>query len=131
MDKFILKTSKRNTLIDITNQVTNIANKKNIINGICVVYCPHTTAGITINEAYDNAVQDDITFVMNKLVPLYKEFSHIEGNSDAHTKTTLTGPSQSLIISDGELMLGRWQGIYFCEYDGPRTREVWVQVIGN
>lgn len=129
MEKITIKTHKKTLLIDITSQIVELVKKYKINNGICVVYCPHTTAGITINEAFDPSVQEDIVFALNKIVPNYKEFTHMEGNSDSHTKTTLTGPSQNLIISDGQLMLGRWQGIYFCEYDGPRTREIWVQII--
>lgn len=131
MDKITIKTHKKTLLIDITTNIVELVKRYQVNNGICVVYCPHTTGGITINEAFDASVQDDIVFALNKIVPNYKEFTHMEGNSDSHTKTTLTGPSQSLIISDGQLMLGKWQGIYFCEYDGPRTREIWVQVIGT
>lgn len=131
MEKISLKTNKRTVLIDITGQVESIISKSAVKNGICVVYCPHTTAGITINESYDPSVQDDIAFAFDKLVPNYKEFRHSEGNSDSHTKTSMIGPSEHLIISNGQMMLGRWQGIYFAEFDGPRTREVWLQIIGQ
>lgn len=131
MEKFTLNTGKRNVLVDITNQVKTIVSKSNINDGICVVYCPHTTGAITINESYDPAVQEDLSFAFNKLVPNMKEFTHSEGNSDSHTKTSLMGPSETLIIENGSLMLGRWQGIYFAEFDGPRTREVWIKMIGQ
>lgn len=131
MEKFTLKTSKRNVLVDITSQVKKIVSNSKVNDGICVVYCPHTTGAITINESYDPAVQDDLAFALNKLIPNMKEFIHAEGNSDSHTKTSLVGPSETLIINNGQLMLGRWQGIYFAEFDGPRTREVWIKMIGQ
>ncbi|MGD9581133.1 MAG: secondary thiamine-phosphate synthase enzyme YjbQ [Vampirovibrionia bacterium] len=130
MEKISLKTNQRNVFIDITSQVKAIVSQSNVKDGICVVYCPHTTGGITINESYDPDVQDDLSFAMNKLVPNMKEFKHAEGNSDSHTKTSIIGPSETLIIENGKLMLGRWQGIYFAEFDGPRTREVWIKTIG-
>lgn len=118
-------------LLDITNEVEKLVLNSNIKEGLCIVYCPHTTAGITINEAFDPSVQDDFVFAMNKVVPSHREFTHSEGNSDSHVKTSLTGPSQTIIISEGRLMLGRWQGIYFAEFDGPRAREVWVKILGG
>ena len=131
MEKFSLRTEKRNVLVDITTQVRKIVKNSNIQNGFCIVYCPHTTGGITINESYDPAVAEDLVFALNKIVPMYKEFTHAEGNSDSHTKASLIGPSENIIINNGELMLGRWQGLYLCEFDGPRSREVWVQILGQ
>lgn len=131
MEKLNIKTAKREILIDITSEIQQIIAQSSIQEGICVIYCPHTTGAITINEAYDPSVQDDFIFAINKLVPKHREFKHAEGNSDSHTKTSLTGPSQSLIISAGKLLLGRWQGIYFAEFDGPRAREIWVQIVGK
>jgi secondary thiamine-phosphate synthase enzyme len=129
MEKFSLKTHQRCELVDITDQVRQAILKSTIKNGICIVYCPHTTGAITINESYDPAVQEDIAYATGKIVPNYKEFKHMEGNSDSHTKTSLIGPSETIIIDNGKIMLGRWQGIYFAEFDGPRTREVWLKLI--
>jgi secondary thiamine-phosphate synthase enzyme len=131
MEKFSLRTNDRCVLQEITDNIDKIVTNSGVAEGICLVYCPHTTGAITINESYDPSVQTDIVFATNKIVPNYKEFKHSEGNSDSHTKTSLIGPSESLIISGGKLMLGRWQGIYFAEFDGPRSREVWVQIIGQ
>ncbi len=131
MEKISLRTNKRNILLDITSQIKQVVSKSGVQNGFCIVYCPHTTGGITINESYDPAVAEDIVFALNKMVPMHKEFTHSEGNSDSHTKASLLGPSENIIIKDGELMLGRWQGIYLGEFDGPRTREVWIQILGQ
>ncbi len=115
-------------LIDITAQVTEAVRSSGIREGICVVYCPHTTAGLTINERADPNVASDIVNRLSKLVPHNENYAHIEGNADAHIKSTLTGNSVQLIVNNGNLLLGVWQGIFFCEYDGPRNRRVWVQV---
>lgn len=131
MEKFNLRTQKRTVFVEITEQVRQIIAKSNVKSGFCIIYCPHTTGGITINEAYDPAVQEDLGFVFDKLVPNYREFRHAEGNSDSHTKTSLIGSSENIIIENGSLMLGQWQGIYFSEFDGPRSREVWVKIVGQ
>lgn len=131
METLTIKTSKVNELIDITEIIKKTVASLNVENGICVIYCPHTTGAITINEAFDDTVKGDILFSMKKISPDYPDFRHLEGNSAAHVKTTLTGPSQTLIINKGKLMLGQWQGIYFCEYDGPRSREVYIEVISK
>lgn len=131
MEKLAIKTNKRTVLLDITTEIEHLISKNGITDGICVIYCPHTTAGITINEAFDPSVQDDVVFAFNKMVPDYREFTHSEGNSDSHTKASIVGTSENIIISGGKIMLGRWQGIYFAEFDGPRTREVWIQIIGK
>lgn len=131
MEKFSLRTTQRTIFVDITSQVKQIVQKSNIKSGLCVIYCPHTTGGITINEAYDPAVQEDLGFVYDKLVPNHREFRHAEGNSDSHTKTSLVGTSETIIIENGKLLLGQWQGVYFAEFDGPRNREVWIKIIGQ
>jgi secondary thiamine-phosphate synthase enzyme len=131
MDKITVKTQKKNDLIDITSEVKGIVESLNIQDGICVVFCPHTTSSITINEAFDPSVKGDIIFSFNKISPNYKEFRHTEGNSDAHVKSSVMGSSINLIINKGKIMLGQWQGIYFTEFDGPRTREIWIQVISK
>ena len=128
MKEIILKTSRRIELIDITAQVAEAVRSSGIREGICVVYCPHTTAGLTINEHADPNVASDIVNRLSKLVPHNENYAHIEGNSDAHIKSTLTGNSVQLIVNNGNLLLGVWQGIFFCEYDGPRNRRVWVQI---
>ena len=128
MKEIILKTSRRIELIDITAQVAEAVRSSGIREGICVVYCPHTTAGLTINEHADPNVASDIVNRLSKLVPHNENYAHIEGNADAHIKSTLTGNSVQLIVNNGNLLLGVWQGIFFCEYDGPRNRRVWVQV---
>ena len=131
MEKITVKTQKKNDLIDITSEIKGIVEALNVQNGICVVFCPHTTASITVNEAYDPAVKGDIVFSFNKISPDYREFRHSEGNSDAHVKASVMGSSVTLIVNKGRVMLGQWQGIYFTEFDGPRTREVWIQTISK
>jgi len=115
-------------LIDITREVQGIVTSSGIREGICVVYVPHTTAGVTINEAADPSVKADILRELDKLVPLHDSYQHREGNSAAHIKASLLGSSVTLPITEGALSLGTWQGIYFCEFDGPRRRRVFVQI---
>ena len=128
MEKLTVKTHKKNELVDITSEIKGIVESLNVQEGSCIVFCPHTTAGITVNEAYDPAVKTDISFSFNKISPDYSEFRHMEGNSDAHVKSSLVGCSKHFILSRGKILLGQWQGIYFAEFDGPRTREVWIKV---
>lgn len=125
-----LPTYKKCTFVNITSQVKDALKKSGIQNGVVTVYCPHTTAGITINENADPDVTLDILAVMEKIIPEV-EFMHIEGNSSAHIKTLLTGSSASIPVNGGNLALGRWQGVYFCEYDGPRDRKFYVQITGT
>ncbi len=129
MQKIFVKTSRKNELVNITAQIKKNIENLEIKDGICIVFCPHTTAGLTINEAFDSSVKDDIIYSLNKVSPDYKEFRHFEGNSDAHVKASLIGCSLNLIIEDGNIKLGQWQGIYFTEFDGPRNREVWLKII--
>jgi len=131
MERIFIKTRKKNELVDITSEVKKTIEHLQVNDGICLVYCPHTTGGITVNEAFDPSVQGDIIFSLNKISPDYPEFRHSEGNSDAHVKCSLIGNSETFIIENGKIMLGQWQGIYFTEFDGPRSREVWVKVIKN
>ncbi|MHA2368079.1 MAG: secondary thiamine-phosphate synthase enzyme YjbQ [Candidatus Hodarchaeales archaeon] len=114
--------------LNITEQIREAVNEKGVHEGICVAYVPHTTAGITINESADPAVPADIVSKLNQLVPRDENYRHAEGNSDAHIKTLLTGNSVTIPISKG-LVLGHWQAVFFCEYDGPRTRKVHVTII--
>lgn len=115
--------------IKITRDIEKIVSESGINEGVCVVYCPHTTAGITINENADPDVVRDLSFGLSCLSPERKEYRHCEGNSHAHLKALMTGSSVTVIISEGRLLLGRWQGIYFAEYDGPRTRNVFVKIM--
>jgi secondary thiamine-phosphate synthase enzyme len=130
--RFSISTGSRNQMIDITGQVGSIVSQSGISNGDVIVYCPHTTAGITINENADPSVPHDILFVLSELVPAdQRGFQHSEGNSDAHCKSSLVGCSKQILVKGGELELGTWQGIFFCEFDGPRSRTVLVQVRGQ
>ncbi len=125
-----LKTTGRNQFIDITRQVESIVLQSGVRRGICVIYVPHTTAGVTINENADPTVRKDIISTLEKLVPWREPFyEHAEGNSAAHIKSSLIGCNQTVIVQEGKLLLGTWQGIYFCEFDGPRTRKVYVKVV--
>ncbi len=125
-----IKTSSRECLIDITEQVKTIIAKSGIDDGIAVVYCPHTTAGITINEGADPSVRSDIVRFLGDMIPRTYSFDHAEGNSDAHIKASIIGSSVNLLVQDGGIVLGTWQSIYFCEFDGPRSRKYLVKVTG-
>jgi len=128
--EYDIKTHKREELIDITEYILQSLKKSNIKEGIVVLYTPHTTAALTINENVDPSVKEDILKFLNRKIP--KEcsiFTHLEGNSDAHIKSSLFGTSLNLIVSNGKLLLGTWQGIYFCEFDGPRSRRFYVKII--
>lgn len=131
VEKFTIKTSSRNEMRDITRTVSSYIAKTGVKDGICVIFVPHTTAGVTINENADPDVVSDITNFISKLIPKSCNFSHFEGNSDSHIKASLIGFSEHLIIKEGVLLLGRWQGIYFCEFDGPRNREFYIKVISS
>lgn len=124
-----VKSTKNTQMIDITAKVEEIIKELKIENGICMVYCPHTTAAITINENADPDVTIDIIKEINKIVPFEDNYRHSEGNSAAHLKASLFGFTQNIIINYGKLLLGTWQGIYFCEFDGPRSRKVFIKVI--
>lgn len=127
METLELRTPRREALVRITPALTDLIAAKGWQDGAVVVFCPHTTAGLTVNEDADPDVATDMVMAMNRLIPRDAGYRHAEGNSDAHVKTTLVGPSLTLIVSDGRLQLGTWQGVYLCEWDGPRTRKVWVQ----
>lgn len=129
MQKISIQTSKRIELVDITDELQNIVNKSKVQDGACFLFCPHTTAGLTINENADPSVRKDIMNTLNKLVPEGAGYVHSEGNADSHIKSSLFGSSLTIFIESGQLKLGTWQGIYFCEGDGPRSREVWVKIV--
>ena len=130
LKKFAL-TTERQGLYEITDAVQKAVAESGIHEGICVVYCPHTTGGLTINENCDPDVKRDLLLAVGATFPDRADFRHGEGNSHAHLKSMMTGVSLNLIITEGKLLLGRWQGIYFAEYDGPRTRNYYVKVQGD
>ncbi len=129
MHKINLKTNNHTELLDITIQIQAIVSKSGFKDGICVIFCPHTTAGLTINENADPDVGKDILTSLNKLIPKKGDYLHSEGNSDGHIKAALFGSSLNIFVQSGKLALGTWQGVYFCENDGPRQREVWVKIL--
>jgi secondary thiamine-phosphate synthase enzyme len=124
-----VKTRTRTEFVDITSDVKKVVSESGIKSGVCYVYVPHTTAGVTINEGADPSVVKDIQSTLNKLIPHSGNYLHMEGNSDAHIKTSLVGSSETVIIDGGKLQLGTWQAIFFCEFDGARNRRVTVKVI--
>lgn len=126
-----IKTSAREEIVNITAQVQRVVAASGVKNGMTWVYSPHTTAGITIQENADPDVRSDILDHLRRLVPRDAGFKHAEGNSDAHIKSALMGPSQAVPVADGRLLLGTWQAIFFCEFDGPRSRRVLVKVVGG
>ncbi len=130
MKTISVKSRTRTEFIDITDEVKRVVAESSVKEGLCILYVPHTTAGITINEGADNSVRRDILTAINKLIPFEGDYQHLEGNSAAHIKSTLTGVSLTLIIHEGKPVLGTWQSVYFCEYDGPRHRKVLVKIIG-
>lgn len=126
-----IKTTQRTELIEITHGVQDAVKKTGIENGLCIIFVPHTTAAITINEHADPSVSRDILMELNKMVPMNDHYQHLEGNSPAHIKSSLLGCSQMVPVEKGRLTLGTWQGIFFCEFDGPRSRKVHVKVISE
>ncbi|CAJ37079.1 secondary thiamine-phosphate synthase enzyme YjbQ [Methanocella arvoryzae] len=124
-------TSTRAQFIDVTRQVSAEVAKSGVKNGMCYVYVPHTTAGVTINENADPDVVTDLLATLEKLVPVHGNYRHAEGNSDAHLKASMMGFSQMIPVVEGRLALGTWQGIYFCEFDGPRSRKMLVGITGE
>ena len=121
-------TTKHTQMLDITGRIQQAVTESGIEEGICTVFVPHTTAAVTINENADPDVVRDFTMEINKIVPWEDGYHHLEGNSAAHLKSSLIGFSEQIIIDGGRLVLGTWQGIYFCEFDGPRTRKVYVRI---
>ncbi|MGB7297621.1 MAG: secondary thiamine-phosphate synthase enzyme YjbQ [Candidatus Aminicenantales bacterium] len=129
MRKFDVQTPTREAFIDITQPVEDEVRKSKVQSGICVVYVPHTTAAVTINENADPTVKQDLLMTLRKAVPDSLPYAHSEGNSPAHVKSSLVGASVMILIEDGRLFLGTWQGVFFCEFDGPRRRQVYVKLI--
>lgn len=129
--RFTLRTTARNQLIDISASVREFINSSKFHSGFCVVFTPHTTAAITINENADPSVKSDILQKLNRTFPQEDGYRHAEGNSDAHIKSSLIGCSETVVVEEGDLVLGTWQGIYFCEFDGPRHREYVVKLVSG
>ncbi|MBR6407722.1 MAG: secondary thiamine-phosphate synthase enzyme YjbQ [Clostridia bacterium] len=121
----------REGFYNITNQVKSAISQSGVKDGACIVFCPHTTAAITINENADPDVVDDLLFALDKTYPDRQQFRHAEGNSAAHLKSSCIGCSETVIIENGRPLLGIWQGVYFCEFDGPRSRRYYVKVLGE
>jgi secondary thiamine-phosphate synthase enzyme len=126
-----IRTPAKEAFVDLTAEVVRLVAASGIADGMCVVFVPHTTAAVTINENADPDVKSDILMTLRKAAPDSLPYEHAEGNSPAHVKASLVGSSVAVIVSAGRLQLGTWQGICFCEFDGPRTRQVWIQVLGK
>ena len=131
MQTLQIRTSRRVEFVDITHKVEVTLKESKVKDGICIIYCPHTTAGLTINENADPSVRQDIINHLDELVPHDRRYAHLEGNADSHIKASLVGSSLHLIIEGGSLVLGTWQGIYFCEFDGPRSRNVHLKILSR
>ncbi len=124
-----VKSSRREEMIEITAMLQQVIAKEQLREGLCFIFIPHTTCGVTINESADPDVVKDITGVFAQLVPRQGNYRHLEGNADAHIKASIVGASQQVIVSAGRLVLGTWQGVFLCEFDGPRQRKVWVKLL--
>ena len=129
IQKLEVKTSGRTDFIDITSAVQGAVQESGVKEGICFVFIPHTTAAITINENADTSVTQDILMMLNKVIPFEGRYHHLEGNSSAHIKSSLIGCSKTVFVESGKIVLGTWQGIFFCEFDGPRNRKVYVKMM--
>jgi secondary thiamine-phosphate synthase enzyme len=128
MQTLRVKTGRRTQLVDVTAAVEHVVKESGVASGACYVYVPHTTAGVTINEHADPDVATDLEGVFDRLVPRSGPYRHSEGNTDSHAKAVMVGASQVIFVEDGKLVLGRWQGIFLCEFDGPRERKIFVKV---
>ncbi len=123
-----VKTRETTELVDITSDINRLVQKSGIDQGLCMLYVPHTTAAVTINESADPSVKSDMLMIMNQIIPWEANYRHLEGNSAAHIKTTLVGSSELIAIENQQLVLGTWQGVFFCEFDGPRNRKLHVKI---
>jgi secondary thiamine-phosphate synthase enzyme len=132
MIRFNVTSNIRNEFIEVTDRIRQEVRSSGVQSGLCIVYCPHTTAAMTINENADPDVVHDMLLYLERTIPQKQAgFRHSEGNSDSHIKASLVGASVTVLIEKGDLVLGRWQGVYFCEFDGPRSRHVHMQIVGN
>ncbi|HDK27750.1 MAG TPA: YjbQ family protein [Candidatus Atribacteria bacterium] len=129
LKEITIQTNAQTQILDITAQVQKVVKESRIAEGLCCVFVPHTTAGVTINENADPSVKQDILMELNKVIPFKDNYSHLEGNSAAHIKASIVGSSVNIPVKDNNLLLGTWQGICFCEFDGPRTRKFYVKII--
>ncbi|GAG68067.1 unnamed protein product [marine sediment metagenome] len=129
LKEITIQTSTQTQILDITAQVQKVVRESGIIEGLCCVFVPHTTAGVTINENADPSVKQDIVMELNKVIPFNDNYSHSEGNSAAHIKASIIGSSENIPVKNNNLLLGTWQGICFCEFDGPRTRKFYVKIM--
>jgi secondary thiamine-phosphate synthase enzyme len=126
-----VKTRRRTQFVDVTSEVARAVEESGIDSGVCYVYVPHTTAGVTINEHADPDVASDLEGLFDRLVPHAGPYRHAEGNTDSHAKTVMVGTSQLIFVERGKLALGTWQGVFLCEFDGPRDRRIWVKVVAD
>jgi secondary thiamine-phosphate synthase enzyme len=124
-----VKTRERTELVDVTSDINQLIQKSGIDQGLCMLYVPHTTAAVTINESADPSVKADMLMILNKIIPWEADYRHLEGNSAAHIKSTLVGSSELIAIENRKLVLGTWQGVFFCEFDGPRSRKLHVRIL--
>jgi secondary thiamine-phosphate synthase enzyme len=131
LKEIAVQTNTQTQIIDITAQVQKVVRESGISEGLCCVFIPHTTAGVTINENADPSVKHDIIMELNKVIPLNDHYSHLEGNSAAHIKASIIGSSVNVPVENNNLLLGTWQGICFCEFDGPRQRNVYVKIVSD
>jgi secondary thiamine-phosphate synthase enzyme len=131
METVRVKTDRRTQLVDVTREVGKVVTASGVASGVCYVYVPHTTAAVTINEHADPDVATDLEGVFDRLVPHKGPYRHSEGNTDSHAKAVMVGSSQIVFVEGGKLALGTWQGVFFCEFDGPRERKMWVKVVGG
>jgi len=128
MPEIRVSTSSHTELVDITTDVQRAVSESGVQDGVCHIYVPHTTAGVTINENADPSVREDILMELNRVIPLQDNYKHLEGNAAAHIKASIVGSSETILVERGRLVLGTWQGIFFCEFDGPRSRRVLTKV---
>jgi secondary thiamine-phosphate synthase enzyme len=131
MDIIEIRTRAKEEFVDLTAEVGRVVAASGVASGVCVVTVPHTTAGVTVNENADPDVRADLLMTLRRIVPDTLPYAHAEGNSPAHIRAALVGSSATLIVEGGRLQLGTWQGVFFCEFDGPRPRKVWVQIVGK
>jgi secondary thiamine-phosphate synthase enzyme len=129
MEVLRVKTGRRTQFVDVTEEVKRAVAASGVVSGVCYLYVPHTTAGVTINEHFDPDVATDLEGVFERFVPRSGPYRHAEGNTDSHAKAVLTATSQAIFVEEGKLVLGQWQGVFFCEFDGPRERKLWVKIL--
>ena len=124
-----VKTRERTELVDITSNINRLIRESGVGQGLCMLYVPHTTAAVTINESADPSVKSDVLMILNRIIPWEANYRHMEGNSAAHIKTTMVGSSELIAVENKQLALGTWQGVFFCEFDGPRSRKLHVRIV--